>query len=414
MKATLKYTALSFLMRAFTIALRVFNGLVRNRVQPESVLVLPPYSPGSFGDEAVLTSVVNQLVKKGMKKVDLILYKASDDWGLAGVSGTFNMEDFFDFGAWRIQFRFALVVSRYQNFYVLGTDMMDGYYGASLSLQRIRLAELAAMAGTPTRIVGFSFNANPDPLCVQALKNLPGEVQMFGRDPVSHERLTQFLQRPIQASADVAFLLNPEYETDLVREVVQWARKEKGDQRLVIGISANYVLLERIKGLTYEQLVQAYANTLVELYKTYERISFLFIPHDIRGEINDADIAKGIIDAVPAEISAHCFIVPTPCRPGEVKGFVPELDIVLSGRMHLAIACLGQGIPVACMVYQDKFEGLFRLFELKGLTIDPPDAMKPGYLYAFLNPLIDQRVALGESIRAKVPVLQQLSLQNFE
>ena len=40
------------------------------------------------------------------------------------------------------------------------------------------------------------------------------------------------------------------------------------------------------------------------------------------------------------------------------------VDLVLTGRMHLAIAALGMGTPPLCVAYMDKFEGLFHLFDI--------------------------------------------------
>jgi polysaccharide pyruvyl transferase WcaK-like protein len=55
----------------------------------------------------------------------------------------------------------------------------------------------------------------------------------------------------------------------------------------------------------------------------------------------------------------------------EIKALSGQVDLVLTGRMHLAIAALGMGTPAFCTVYQGKFEGLMQMFELEGMTITP-------------------------------------------
>lgn len=91
-----------------------------------------------------------------------------------------------------------------------------------------------------------------------------------------------------------------------------------------------------------------------------------------------------------------------------------ELDLVLSGKMHLAIACLGQATPVACISYQDKFEGLFQQFDLENMIIEPTEAFQPGRLADFLWPLIEKRKEIRHHIQLKLPYIQQLAQANFE
>ena len=79
----------------------------------------------------------------------------------------------------------------------------------------------------------------------------------------------------------------------------------------------------------------------------------------------------------------------------------------------LAIAALGQGVPVACIAYQDKFEGLFQHFELDGLTIQPQDVVEPGKLAAFFIEKYEQREALASQVRRRLPAVRELSRQSL-
>lgn len=399
----------AFLFSIFTAFLRLTR-----KPEPGSALVMPPYSPGSFGDEAVVTSVVVQLARQGIKKIGLISYRDDDDWSyLSGITEVFSLQDYFEYESWGVRFRFCRMASRYERFIVLGTDVMDGYYGGRDSQQRIAVTEMAARAGVPTRIISFSFNSRPNPECVQLLKQLPASVRMFGRDPLSRQRLADFLQRPVELVADVAFMLEPSPETDKVQSVYRWVEGERHAGRAVIGVNANHILLEQVQGLTPERLVSAYAAALHEITQRYLTVSFLFVPHDIRGRVSDVMLAEAIYAAVPAEVRAHCMIIPTPCKPAEIKAMVAGLDFVLSGKMHLAIAALGQGVPVACIAYQDKFEGLFQHFELDGLTIQPQDVVEPGKLAEFFIEKYEQREPLASQVRRRLPAVRELSRQSL-
>lgn len=389
----------------YTALLRLFR-----KPQPGSALVMPPYSPGSFGDEAVVTSVVVQLARQGVNHIGLVSYREDDNWTyLSGISEVFCLQDFYEYESWGVRFRFCRMASRYERFYVLGTDVMDGYYGPRDSLQRIAVAKMAAQAGVPTRIISFSFNSRPDAECVQALKSLPASIRLFGRDPLTLQRLTSSLQRPVELVADVAFLLEPTPETDKVQSVYQWVERERHAGRVVIGINANHILLEQVKDLTTDRLVSAYAVAMQEITSRISNASFLLIPHDIRGRVSDVMLAEAIYAAVDEGVRIHCKIIPTPCKPSEIKAMVAGLNFVLSGKMHLAIACLGQGVPVICVAYQDKFEGLFQHFEMDGLTIQPKDVVSPGQLSAFFIEKYEQREALAAQVQRRLPAVRELA-----
>lgn len=378
-----------------------------------SALIFPPYSPGSFGDEAVITSVVRELRKQGVGYIGILSYSSSDKWDyIPTVNETFNLENYLLFESLGERLRFIQLVSRFEHLFALGTDVMDGYYSERDTLQRIEISRLASLSGTKTRIISFSFNENPKPSVVNALSHLPESVQLFSRDPISHQRLTNFLKRPVNLTADVAFTLEPEETTPIVASIKKWTREQRENGRMIIGINANHILIQQIDGMTPARLIEVYTKAIPSFLTAYPQTSFLLIPHDIRGEFSDVDLAENILAKIAPSFQQHCLIVPTPCHPSEIKAIVAELDFVLSGKMHLAIACLGQGTPVACITYQGKFEGLFKHFDLEGLTIDPDTAMLPDRLSEFFQHAVDRRVEIHEQILHHLPKVVSLAREN--
>ena len=98
----------SILFSIYTALLRAFR-----KPEPGSALVMPPYSPGSFGDEAVVTSVVVQLARQGVKKIGLISYRDDDDWSyLSGIAEVFSLQDYFEYESWGVRFRFCRMAAR--------------------------------------------------------------------------------------------------------------------------------------------------------------------------------------------------------------------------------------------------------------------------------------------------------------
>jgi polysaccharide pyruvyl transferase WcaK-like protein len=165
-------------------------------------------------------------------------------------------------------------------------------------------------------------------------------------------------------------------------------------------------------GVHEDPLRQAYVRTLTDLFVRH-KASFVLIPHDLRGTMTDAALARSILDALPSAVKSHCFLVPAPCTAAEIRGICGLLDVAVSGRMHCAIACLGEGTPVVCITYQDKFEGLFQHFELRGMTIDPQEALQPERLPELLAGLVQARESIRGRIESRLPHIEKLALANL-
>ncbi|HEY9846410.1 MAG TPA: polysaccharide pyruvyl transferase family protein [Candidatus Caenarcaniphilales bacterium] len=414
----MKKPILSLLLTLYTAVLRFLRVLKLGGDQDLSVLILPPAALGSLGDEAMVSASIEYFRDKGAKKIGLISYGSISGWeNYRPATGTVDLRHHYFRGFWKGKFHFAQVVSGYKRFYCLGADVMDGYYSEFDTLQRLSLVALAAKTGADAAVLGFSFNNQPKPACVQAFRDLPSAVSLCARDPVSHERLVHHLNRPVKLVADLAFLLHPANDSEIASSVVEWIGEQRSQNRSVIGVNANYKLVQSLEVQSLDNLTEIYVDTLSELYAKNNQFSFVLISHDfrnIKGEVNDVVLSEAIWKALPTEIQSHCIKVPAPCSAAEIKAIGGDLDIVLSGRMHLAIACLGQGTPAACITYQGKFEGLFRHFGLEGMNIEPAQALQPKNLVEFLIPLIDRQAEIRQHIQLKLPQVQQLAHTNFE
>lgn len=380
-----------------------------------SVLILPAAATGSLGDEAMLEALIKYFSEQGITKIGVISYSKDNEWDhFNSVTETVNLSSLFKNNSWKSLIRFVSKVSSYKQFYCIGADVLDGFYSENRSLQRITLVALADQVGAKASIVSFSFNANPKPTVIEALANLSTDVRLCSRDPVSHKRLEDFLQRPIDLAADLAFLLQPTQNTDLVTGVSQWASNQRDAGRIIIGINANSLMGNDRVSFSSEELIKIYADALVHSFSKNPLLSFLMIPHDFRGKNSDVKMVEDLLVSLPDAMQSYCLKVPTPCSAGEVKAICAETDLVLTGRMHLAIAALGQEVPVACITYQGKFSGLLTgHFKLAGVSITPEMAFQPNQLANFLNDQISKRGETQKNIQAKLPDVKRLSSINL-
>ena len=92
---------------------------------------------------------------------------------------------------------------------IIGADILDESYSASLSHKFLRCAQWAAQLDVPTRIVGFSLSQVPSPSLAERFRRLSPPVRLFARDPVTQRRLTEAGIEGVELSADTAFLLPP-------------------------------------------------------------------------------------------------------------------------------------------------------------------------------------------------------------
>lgn len=380
-----------------------------------SALILPPADPGSLGDEALVNATFSHLKKLGAKKIGVVSYKNTPKWKNIKPDETIEMEDFFKNNSLKSNFKFLSAISHYEILYCLGADVLDGFYNKFHSIQRIKMLDMAVMTGAKSTALGFSFNAKPDPDTVETLSKLSSKVRLCARESISQKRLIRLLKRPIELVADVAFLLQPK-ESKITKKVSAWINEQHGKGRIVIGLNTNYKLVNELKSKNISDLINVFQNTIKTLYSKNKKFSFVLIPHDfrqIKSEINDDTLADKIFKALPRNIALNSIKIPSPFSAAEIKSICSNMDLVLSGRMHLAIACLGQETPVACITYQGKFEGLFKYFNLKGMAINPEQSIKLGNLVKFLMPLIKKREKIQKQIRLKLPYVLQLAKKNF-
>lgn len=385
---------------------------------PSSVLILPPDDPGSLGDEAMIVGLANYSREKGITNISVIAYYKDQEKYPIDTYEYLNMRDFFiSAKKYRTLLRFikfGIQMSKYERFYVLGADTMDGYYSNEKTFKRVKMVEMAAKTGLTTAILGFSYNNRATELSVKALNNLPTKVKLCAREKVSYERLINKLPtHSVQLVADLAFLLPPAETSEKVDRSLQWIKEQRSEGKNILGININNLLISKLPQQTSDTLVQAFVDSIVEVNKKNPSLSFIFLPHDSRNSKNhlsDDILANNILQKLPSQLHSICFKIPFPCQAAEIKAIVKHIDYVVTCRMHLAIGCLGQGTPVGCITYQDKFEGLYKHFDMLPLTISPEELFEPNAskLVDLIFNLTEKASQLKQQIESKLPEVKKM------
>jgi polysaccharide pyruvyl transferase WcaK-like protein len=216
--------------------------------------------------------------------------------------------------------------------------------------------------GIKGHLISCSFNPSPPESVRRAARKMLCETRVHARDAYSAERLSALLKRPVSHSADVAFGLLPEC-TDHSLQIVNWIRSQESFGRRVIALNVNLLPITMQLAGRENEYVRQWGQWLKEL--TGQKLSFVFLPHDYRGEWSDEVALASLFERALPDTRCCCFLPNARLHAAEIKYVVSNCFLVVTGRMHLAIASMGAGVPVIAYAYQSKFEGTLRLFGIE-------------------------------------------------
>lgn len=367
---------------------------------------MPPADQGSLGDAAMMNSACAFLKSSGVAEVDLLLKQGWE--AISGFDRQLDAGDYF-YGGWRRKFLPVLAsLGRYSHVFFVGADVVDGVYNPASVQRRLGvLAEVARIGGAAT-IFGCSFSETPDPACVEALRALPASVRIKARDPISKGRLERTLQRPIDLVADLAFLLPAKPDAPQARSALAWVedRRRSGDR--VVAINANYLIDAKHPG--FSAGIGGLMKALVK-----NGVSLLLVPHDTRTERSDRHILEEAAAGIESEFQSRLRLLP-PEEPGMIKAVLGGVDLVVTGRMHVAILAMGAGRPALSFGYQGKFEGLYQLLGLSGAGLLLPPSMlveRPQEVAEIVRERLEDADVLAARIAMSLPAVQDLARANF-
>jgi len=289
--------------------------------------------------------------------------------------------------------KFLVALKAYSHVYVIGADCIDGNYSATGSRRLLRLADFCARAGRDTTITGCSFNASADALVIETIDRLDQRVRLLIRDPVSHSRITALTSHHAELVADLAFLLKPSPQH--AAETLDWIRSERAAGKTVLGINLGASALGTCDRGTILECVEAFACALKNRLAADAMLSIVLLPHDFRGESSDLAMCEKLRENLSSQFGARVRLFDDHVGASAIKAVAGELDACITCRMHLAIACLGDGVPVGAVTYQDKFEGLFGHLGISPPAIGGMQATDA----AAVAKLIDSTLAEAASIR---------------
>lgn len=373
------------------------------------LLVLPcdPWTlDGSKGDEAMIQGLITKLrIDRPDLEVGVVV--ASDQ-----ARARAKVLGFAPIDAWDCGFEEAvraMLVFGPEMMVTIGADVMDGYYSPLTTSKLLLLSDAMARRGVRTIVSGFSFNASANSLVRDVFDELSARTKLNVRDPISFDRFQRFTRTPARLVADAAFLLEPRADFPAMAEAAAWVQAQHDLGHTVLGFNMHPMLIKNASSEQLARLIDASATSISAVTKS-RPISFLFLPHDFRGKDGDDACLGPIFRAVSGRLGDCVRYDSTPIAAANLKALAGLVDGVVTARMHLAIAALGMGRPVASLTYQDKFQGLFAHFDYpERFLLDPQGASDDHRLTALLTEFVDHLPSLTKTVAAALPQVKQAS-----
>jgi polysaccharide pyruvyl transferase WcaK-like protein len=277
-------------------------------------------------------------------------------------------------------FKLRKLLSRVKYVCIVGADIMDGAYNNTASVNRSLLAQQCAMREFDTRILGFSWNAQPTKQALLAIKqaHLLG-AKLYLRDPVSHARaVDDGLVQAIKV-ADMVFAAN------------------MIDKQAPSDILPDRIIRQGYAMVNVSGLVDSLGSLNMEYVKICQSIlaygiAVVLLPHVFReGRNGDLEACQRLYEKLD---SHYVYLVEEMLTPAQIRGMAKSAEFTITGRMHLAIMSLHMGTPAIAMATQGKVEGLMEMFELSQMCVTPGQSMSEEVVH-----LIEHLLQYGRPVK---------------
>ncbi|WP_143556846.1 polysaccharide pyruvyl transferase family protein [Serinibacter salmoneus] len=294
---------------------------------------------------------------------------------------------------------FAALAGSASEVMVPGADTIDGGH-AHASLARLSLVVLAHDAGAAARVQGFSWSDHVPASVTTLMRSVAKRALVFPRDPRAVERLQASHVAPITPAADVVFSYRR--EADLSADLQSWLDSQKEAGRRVVALNVSGFIARN------KDLLDEYVTVVSHLRS--RDVSVLFVPHVLRAGDSDLVAIRHVVERVGL---GEDFLIENQLSPAQVQTVARGCACVITGRMHFAIMSLSNAVPAVTLATVGKVEGLYDMFSLPELVVQPAPGMAESIVNALESVLAD-RTSFASTISSSLGRVQELSARNFD
>jgi colanic acid/amylovoran biosynthesis protein len=256
--------------------------------------------------------------------------------------------------------------------------------------ERLNGLETALELGKPLFLVGHSlgpFPAGPARARVRSVLDRAARIVVREKFSLAHLEECGIRGDRVTLAADLAFAL---------AGPPRGPRPEPRGGRYRIGVCFRRWPL-RDSASAEQTAAKAVALCEWLLARPGTELVFYSTCQGIPGYVDDADFAARIVGALPPELASRCAVDRGHRSPDRLVGFLSDLDVCLSMRMHGCILAMLAGTPALAFDYEPKSAGLYEMMGLDPYHVDFR-AEIDGWLAAAERFLLD-----AEGIRSSLP-----------
>lgn len=336
-----------------------------NSINFEEVVIIPPDAVGSKGDEAIIRGVLNLFSDKKIK----VLTPRREIWKGWILDRNFTYQE-----------EYVLLEELKNQFFeathlvILGADVMDGFYGEGDSLCRLEAAKKVLDLGGRVDVFSASFRANASKAVVDKIKEIGDGISYHIREKMSLENFEKQTGLRGQYFPDLAFLCEKTL-TDKTKGTIAQIQSKKAENSIVIGLNFSEQACRGFYDeVSVEQRKEYVSNIIDFIIETVQNPYFVLISHDVREweeHYSDSSYSKWAGEYITKKYSPDLFCqVDNYLQETEILSILPEMDIVVTGRMHLAIAAFRSGVIPVSYIGDNKYGSLRNIEKFKGMFLE--------------------------------------------
>ena len=307
------------------------------QLEDDCIVVIMPDGPGSKGDEAIARGLCRVL--SGEKFVVFTPGIVPWEWGVPDLSDRF-ISYCMPVGEMHKH------LNRKIRLVIAGTDGMDGTCGVAQSLSMLEAARAVLSAGGSVKVF-CSFRSDVNAAILEKIKELQGDIRFYLREEESIENFTHQTGLEGRYFPDFAYYCE-RLSTDRAAAVVNEVRKRKNEKNgLSIAINfGEHSFQSLTKESTFDTRSQYVINVLEIVSQIWPDANLYLLPHDKREWVNhwsDASFCRLAYDLGKSR-GYNVHLIAEDLAHAEILTVLPEMDLVISSRMHLSIAAIRSGV----------------------------------------------------------------------
>ena len=304
--------------------------------------------------------------------------------------------------------RFREQANEYKTLIVIGADVLDGGCGIQQAVDYCNIMLDALYTGKKVIITGMSFNNYNNPEIVEKIINVSFAGAIINvRDEISYSRLKLLGCKNLVQVADMAFLFDEtkyktsEFANNLKMQLDEY--KSQGKKIVALHLTST------------QEKADDFVDKVIKSIKEYKDVVYVAFPQDYRiipdYLLPDEDMCNKICEKM-SELGFEVINAYKLQNEIDVKSVIGLCDLLITCRMHIAIAAFSKNVPVISFVYQGKFEGLYKFYDFEQNLMFEKDNFEVDKLSGAISYILNND--FSKMIEEKNKKVFELSQKNFE